>query len=144
MNQDNKKKYILISIAALIAAGILYCGAALAFHLWPFNAQTKLESPSSTSAVKINMQKPTINSTTKVLSTNTVIDTKEQGKCTLTLSNKTNKYVLQNSTEGIEGRTGCLDWNIGIESIPAGEYDVTIKFTGKTQTAVSSQKVTIK
>jgi hypothetical protein len=143
MNQDNKKKYFIILSSVLVGALVLYGVAAFALHLWPFGVQTKTELSNTKTSAKISMQKPTINPTTKVLQTSTTIDTKEQGKCTLTLSSKVNKYVLENSTEGIEGKTGCLDWNIGTESIPAGDYDMTVRFDGKTQTSSTSQKVII-
>jgi|GEM_PF-3484739 len=143
MNQNNKKKYALIYASLVVGIIVLYGAAAFAFHFWPFSVQTKTESSNTKKSAKISMQKPTINPTTKVLYASTTIDTKEQGKCTITLTSESNRYVLQNSTENIEGKTGCLEWNIGTGSIPPGDYDVKIDFVGKTQTSSIKSNVTI-
>lgn len=79
----------------------------------------------------------------KVLSIDTAIDTTEQGMCKLTLSSKDKVYVLTSTTEGVDGRSGCLEWNIGTASIAAGEYQVEVKFMGKSQTATMSDKITL-
>ncbi|MDB5165808.1 MAG: hypothetical protein JWM00_698 [Candidatus Saccharibacteria bacterium] len=142
-NRATKKTYVLVVVSVVAAIVVLYGLASFALGLWPFNTAQTSETTPSKSSPKISMQAPVIDPSTKVLHTSTTIDTKEQGSCTLTLSNEKNKYVLKNTTEGVSGKSGCLDWNIGTGSILAGDYDVSISFDSKTQSSTVTSKVTI-
>jgi len=143
-NITSTQKISFIVTAILVVGLTLYGTTAYMLNMWPFaqkTSQTQLKPPAANP--KMTMVKPTVDTKTDVLHTDTVIETKEQGDCKLTLTSGDNVYTLTNSTKGLKDRTGCLDWNIGTGNIVPGEYDVEVKFIGKTQTATTKQTVTI-
>lgn len=137
-----QKAIVLGTITILVAIAVY--GAAFTLGISKQN-NINTETPSSTKLSRpiMTTKKPIIDKENKILKIDSNVATSQQGNCELTLSNKKNVFVLTNSTEGVTGRTGCLNWNIGTDSIPAGTYNIQIKFTNKTQSATTKQTVTI-
>lgn len=142
-NISKAQKTTLIVLSVLIVAVAVYGAAAFTTRSWPFSGSTELQTKEPAKNPAMTISKPVVDVEKKILKIDNNVATTQQGTCKLTMSNKENTYILTNSTEGVEGESGCLDWNIGTGSIPAGTYDVEIKFIGKSQTATTKQAVTL-
>lgn len=142
-NATKAQKITIIALSLLVIAVVVYGAAAFATRSWPFNLSTQVKTETPAKNPAMTMKKPIVNAKNDMLQVTPTVATKEQGTCKLTLSNKEKVIVITNSTEGVQGRTGCLDYNIGTSNIPAGTYDVEVKFVGKTQTSATKQTVTL-
>ena len=145
------KNKVIVGITTLVLLGAIgYGAAAYANVWWPFSATTTEQNNPKVNKEKqipaiapAQIAKPFVNEKTNILDVSSLIETKEQGDCTLTISNKENSYQFKNSTVGVENNTGCLQWSIGTQSIEKGLYNVTLFFQGKTQSATMEEKITI-
>lgn len=149
MNESSKSKKIVIiigiTVMALVVVGIC---AFFAINLIKRSTTSVPSAPiSNTPTVKetpkMTIKESKVDKQNNNLSITTNIETKEQGDCTITLKNDTSTFTLTNSTKGVEGRTGCLDWNIGTASLPKGKYDVTIQFVGEKDKFTTNQSIVV-
>jgi hypothetical protein len=128
-NATKAQKITIIVLSVLITAVVVYGAAAFTTRSWPFSNTVE--------------EKPVVDADKDLLQVKAKVATTQQGSCKLTLSNKDNIFVITNTTEGVEGQKGCLEYNIGTNNIPAGTYDLEVKFIGKTETATTNQVVSI-
>ena len=142
-NATKAQKITIIALSVLITAVVVYGAAAFATRSWPFSSNTSTQTKAPAKNPTMTMAKPVVDGEKDLLQVKPKVATTQQGSCKLTLSNKENIFVITNTTEGVEGQKGCLDYNIGTNNIPAGTYDLEVKFIGKTQTATTKQVVSI-
>lgn len=143
-NLTKAQQISIIVVSGLLIAVTLYGTVAFTMRLWPFNpATTTRVAPPAAKNPAISMEAPKLNPETKVLQANAKVLTTEQGTCKLTMTKGDIVYTFTNSTEGLQDKKGCLDWNVGTENMEAGKYALEIKFMGKTQTASVKQTVMI-
>lgn len=153
-SMSNKNKIIvIILLIALIICG--YLAVANVARLWPFQLKNEtastLKSPEQLKAPEpkrnITLVTPSIQQVNGVetLIVKTKVDTDEQGDCALTLANDKTAITLPNSTKDIDGKTGCLDWNINASQIKAGRYDLKIEFVSESkELSILEESLTIK
>lgn len=143
-NLTKAQKISIIVVSILLIAVSVYGTMAYTMRLWPFTpAATTRTAPPTAKNPAISMEAPKINPETKVLQANAKVLTTEQGTCKLTMTKGDIVYTFTNSTEGLQDKKGCLDWNVGTDNMEAGKYNLEIKFVGKTQTASVKQTVVV-
>lgn len=142
--QKPRKSTIIVIVVALVAiATLVYGVVAYTSPLWPFTQTTK--KVETTTGNSVALDGPKVRATfekegdTKTLHANTDFKTTEQGDCTLVMTNPENTYTLKNSSKGIDGLTGCPEWNVSVSSAPAGKYEMDVTFI-----SVSGKKLTAK
>ena len=154
--KNMSKKNVLLAVGLLalfLVSG--YLSVANFARLWPFELKNEkgssLTSPKQLEAPKpkrnITLVTPSIQQLNGVdtLVVKAKVDTTEQGDCTLNLTNDKTSLVLENSTKGIDSRTGCLDWNINADQVPNGRYDLKIEFISESKTvSILEESITIK
>lgn len=150
---NRNKLIIVILLVALLISG--YLAVANVARLWPFQLKNETAStltpPKQLEAPKpkrnITLVAPSIQQIDGVdtLVVKTKVETNEQGDCTLTLTNDKTAISLPNSTKGIDGQTGCLDWNINASQIKTGRYDLKIEFVSESkELSILEESITIK
>lgn len=143
-NLTKAQQISIIVVCGLLITVMLYGTVAFTMSLWPFSpATTTRVAPPAKKNPAISLEAPKLNPETKVLQANAKVSTSEQGTCKLTMTKGDTVYAFTNSTEGLQDKKGCLDWNVGTENMEAGKYVLEIKFVGKTQTASIKQMVVI-
>lgn len=142
-NATKAQKITIIALSVLITAVVVYGTAAFATRSWPFGNTAEVQTKAPAKNPAMTMAKPVVDTENKLLQLKPKVATTQQGDCKLTVSNKDYSFVITNSTEGVEGLNGCLEYNIGTNNIPAGTYNLEVKFIGKTQTATTKQTVTL-
>lgn len=145
---------LYVSIAVVIV-GCVYGAAAYSYRLWPFTETTQeVSKPKTTtpqvttapetedrqvdrsdntglSAITTKRAKVTFDKEQKLVTIVAPFTIDEQGDCTLTLTKGSESLVLKNSTNMVNGATGCLEWNIGTKNLAKGSYDLKITFKNK-------------
>jgi len=133
----NKKKKIVVGVATVVLlSGVGYGVAAYSNVWWPFTLTTSSQDSSSEDAGSkklsqsdIAFEEPSINTEATTARFFADIQTTKQGECELTLTSKKDTVTFKHSTVGIDGVTGCADWNVNYTPLSPGLYDAEISFS---------------
>lgn len=146
---NNKHAYLkpLVLILVLIVVAVAgYTVFAYTVHMWPFKdslstqnvANKPTDSRQQTSKKVATATTPQYN-----LKFTTLVKAAEQGDCALTMTKGNQTLSQTGSSKGQQGQTGCPEWKLDTSKLPAGDYKVSVVFTGETitETSVSTIKL---
>ena len=134
---------VVIVIVVVILAVLGYLAYAKSQSMWPYkaNGTVSSESKPSVEISKLAFENEALNVGVKVH------NTEDGGHCVLIVSGKTKGLTIDNSkversAEAQASFKDCTGWSVGAQSLPAGEYNVEVKFVGPTQKVSATKMVT--
>lgn len=145
------KKVIAISVGAVVlGAGITTYGlSAYNNGLWPFPEKVAVKAPDEKKPFKevetrlVDEPSYQKQETGALLTVRPAIQTSEQGDCTLTIKGYGETLEFKNSSRGVDGVLGCLDFNADVTSLKPGTYSYTLTFQGDTQSSTVEKEIVL-
>ncbi len=134
---------VVVIVIVIILAALGYFAYAKSQNMWPYKpaATSSNQAKPSVEISKLAFESEALNVSVKVK------NVEDGGHCVLIVSGKTTGFTIDNSKvemkpEAQAAFKDCTGWSVGAKDLPAGEYNIEVKFVGPTQKLSATKMVT--